>query len=489
MSSSVIEDSMNSRLRTIHPVPPWPLPSFYGRLFRASAENCNESLLERLTGLADSMRQSTSQNYMPHSEMSIPAGYTYFGQFIDHDLSFEELVQLPDGSMYVPPETRLNHRQNFLKLDNLYGEGPAEGSPDRNLYQEDGLHFKLGATLSTGQCFDVPLDENCRPLVADPRNAENAIVRQIHAMFLLLHNKVAKHFGDFHRAQQWVRHQFQYLVLCDYLPKICNQTVLDAMKKRPNSLIDWSKGFAVPVEFARATFRFGHSMVRPEYHHLGEGDQPTKVCLSDLFGKSPGPLQTRLSVRWSRFLLEPPEISHELAMSIDTLIADPLFEIPAQTSAVFASPGRSKSKIDNQPNYEPRLPLRTLIRGAASRLATGQQAKDIACPEDSIKPIIYVDECGKKRDPRQYLCKYNFLEETPLWYYVLLEAQLNEVGSRLGTLGSMIVAGTIEGALWVDAHSYVHKCDLGLPPPLWEPRGGRTELRTLFDVARYVGLA
>jgi hypothetical protein len=473
---------MNSGLRTISPIPK-VRAGYYCRLFPEFAGSFGENLSERLGALADSMMRGG----IPVPGPSIPAGYTYFGQFIDHDLSLEDLEELPPWQDCVPPENTQNHRRSFLNLDNLYGGGPGKCSPDRNLYQDDGLYFKLGAALSNGQCFDVPLDENCKPLVADTRNVENKIVRQIHAMFLLLHNKAAKHFGDFENAQRWVRHQFQYLVLCDYLPQVCNQAVLDAMREHPNSLIDWSdEAFAIPVEFSRAAFRFGHSMVKSKYR-LGEGNLLKPVCLSELFGgpKSPGALQTRLAVPWTSFLLKSPSEFHELADFIDTRIGEQLFHIPDQALAVFAAPGK-KAEITEQSSYEPRLPLRTLTRGAASRLATGQQAKDIACPQNGINPT----PPNYENDPWQPLKDYGFQEQTPLWYYILLEAQLNELGNSLGTLGSMIVAGTIEGALWSNSESYVHKCDIGLPPPLWdEPSGGRTELRTLFDVARYVGLA
>ena len=60
---------------------------------------------------------------------TLPAGYTYLGQFIDHDLTLD-LTPLGDG----PGGVISNFRSPRLDLDSLYGLGPG-GTPF--LYRHD----------------------------------------------------------------------------------------------------------------------------------------------------------------------------------------------------------------------------------------------------------------------------------------------------------------------------------------------------------------
>lgn len=54
-------------------------------------------------------------------ESGIPALYTYLGQFIDHDLTFD-----PDGSFQKQkdPDATTDFRTPAFDLDNVYGRGP-----------------------------------------------------------------------------------------------------------------------------------------------------------------------------------------------------------------------------------------------------------------------------------------------------------------------------------------------------------------------------
>src|SRR4029077_12213150 len=139
---------------------------------------------EKLERLGDSMNP-------PQTPMSLPAwkskpvgaGYTYFGQFIDHDLTEDRTPLLLAGLM--EPNDTENCRTCWLDLANLYGHGP--GCPIYAGLYEDETSFRLGDPLVNGETFDVPLTDG-HPHVADSRNNENIIVRQIHALFLKLHN-------------------------------------------------------------------------------------------------------------------------------------------------------------------------------------------------------------------------------------------------------------------------------------------------------------
>ncbi len=88
----------------------------------------------------------------------IPAGFTYLGQFVDHDLTFDKTsVMLGEN---VSPAQLLQARSPSLDLDSLYGGGPADPESAK-FYEADGLHLKLGKTLAADGIpakdgFDLP---------------------------------------------------------------------------------------------------------------------------------------------------------------------------------------------------------------------------------------------------------------------------------------------------------------------------------------------
>ena len=77
----------------------------------------------------------------------VPAGYTYVGQFVDHDLTFDRTdVALGED---VTPAELVQGRSPRLDLDSLYGAGP--GNPgSAKFYEADGLHLKTGNTIKIG---------------------------------------------------------------------------------------------------------------------------------------------------------------------------------------------------------------------------------------------------------------------------------------------------------------------------------------------------
>ena len=231
----------------------------------------------------------------------IPAGYTYFGQFIDHDLTFD-----PNSSLQKmnDPDALEDFRTPRFDLDSLYGRGPDD---QPYLYQDaqdrgGGIRFRLGRT-SDNQDRPGELQRNVdgRALIGDPRNDENAIICQLQAVFLNFHNKVIDalerarpqfkqdHHACFLEAQRIVRWHYQYIVLNDYLKRVVGEnnwrTVFQGKgDTRPDPHVKFylpKRGQAyMPVEFSVAAFRFGHSMVRPSYalrpgdHNVG-GDKNT----------------------------------------------------------------------------------------------------------------------------------------------------------------------------------------------------------------------
>jgi hypothetical protein len=463
----------------IHPTVP-SAPDRYCRLFAPFDDPLPPEIRnEKLEQLAKSMKTLQSPIPFPAwKSKPVGAGYTYFGQFIDHDLTGDR-TPLHVAGLMEPRDTE-NSRTCWLDLDNLYGHGP--GCPMYGGLYKDEIFFRLGDPLVNGEAFDVPLTDG-RPHLADSRNNENIIVRQVHALFLKLHNLAVIELKGttpglrprdlFAKAQERVRSQYQWLVRHDFLKKICNQTVYQDVIDNGNRRIEWPGGFSIPVEFSQAAFRFGHSMVQAQY----DLNRTTRqVPLSDLFAEAnKGALDPKFAIDWNEFVE-----GDQRSMRIDTGVVEPLFNLPDEDISLF---------VDSQSSHSTNaLPLRTLIRGAANRLPTGQQVRDKLCPDaDMGSPVVVPDH---PYDPWAILTKLEMERRVPLWYYILLEAEIDENGLCLGTVGSRLVLEVIEGSLLADPDSFLYRFGNGWVPPPWKrPDGSDFQIKTLLDVARLVGLA
>jgi hypothetical protein len=188
-----------------------------------------------------------------------------------------------------------------------------------------------------------------------------------------------------------------------------------------------------------------------------------------------GPIPIGHAVDWTKFFQK--GAGAENAMAIDTVIASPLFGIsPAHIHHVVKA---------NPPPLPAELPVRTLVRGAAVRLPTGETVA-ASFGRGSLRGAM---PPGYARDPWADLDALGLKGRTPLWYYVLLEAELEQRGGKLGTVGSRLVAETIEGALRADPESFLRVHGPAWSPPPWTtPDGSSLKVKKLFDVARVVGL-
>ena len=167
----------------------------------------------------------------------IPAGYTYLGQFIDHDITFDPASSLQKQN---DPDGLVDFRTPRLDLDSLYGRGAADQP-----YMYDGSGKKVSSRA--GNCSKlqkatnvrdlprfVPVDDPTsakRALIGDKRNDENVIVSQLHAAMLQFHNRLVDEQPDatFEDIQQQVRWHYQWIVVNDFLIKICGQETVHAI--------------------------------------------------------------------------------------------------------------------------------------------------------------------------------------------------------------------------------------------------------------------
>jgi Animal haem peroxidase len=399
------------------------------------------------------------------SEVSdIPAGYTYLGQFIAHDMSFDKTcVTLAQN---VTPEWLLQGTSPTLDLDSLYGAGP-DDPRSAGFYDDDGIHLRLGGTVPgvggvQDDGFDLPRDAGSA-VIADPRNDDNLAVAQTHLAFIRFHNRVADTLPAsvpqglrFRRARELATLHYQWMIRHDYLPRICAASVLDDVFA--NGRKAFEPGAAptafptMPIEFSVGTFRLGHSMVRSVYSWNRRTPSRTLDHLFQFSGKGgdlggKDRLPTSMIADFRRLYdfrdagFADAVATFNRANRIDTRLVDPLKRLP---------PGTFDGQDVPPEDRRPELAFRNLIRAQMVKLASGPQMADflIRCgvPLTKLTPAQILDDTKGAwlrglLDPR----KEELVAHTPLWFYILREAELN--GGRLNDVGARIVAETFHRAM------------------------------------------
>ena len=400
------------------------------------------------------------------------AGTTFFGQFLDHDIT-------RDGGSRLGRATSLQRSVNLrsarFDLDSVYGGGPAE-SPD--LYAGDNVRLLIE---SNGPFEDLPRDEEGAALIGDPRNDENLMIAGLHCAFLAFHNAVVERHVDrelsprarMAQAQRLVRWHYQWMILHEFLPLIVGQRMVDSVLRRGRSYYR-PRQARIPVEFQTAAYRFGHSMVRPSYRAnlAGDDGEPFFALVFDPaeFGKpdpedlTGGYRAPRRFIDWQTFFdFEDGEVKPN--KKIDTAISTPLFRIPTGTIDV----GRGERVGPTS------LATRNLLRHLTWQIPTGQQvAAAMRKPSLTRRDLAPFGEFGARLD-----------RATPLWLYVLREAELAADGERLGPVGGRIVAEVFIGLLQMDPGSFLSA------QPGWRPtlptRAGDGDFR-MVDMLTIAGV-
>jgi hypothetical protein len=480
----------------------------------------------------------------------IPSGFTYLGQFIDHDITFDPVSSLDREN---DPDALHDFRTPRLDLDSVYGAGPAQ---QPYLYQPDGARLRIGVDKAPRgfgrfrpdlpRAWDAPPQaarptgdgapvNRVRALIADPRNDENNLVQQIHALFQLFHNRVCDRIAEdeppsmlFGRAQNLTRWHYQWMVLHDFIPRICGEAVYKnvvvAKGDKPRLQFFRSRsgeGF-MPVEFSVAAYRMGHSMVRPTYslNDIVRGAQPSRqdgfdfhripifsgndTDLANLngFRELPGFWgidwafyfdlphdHVRLQAGETAFLPQP-------SYRLDTLLTDPLARLPDRIRA-----GASISSLAEL----------NLLRGWRLGLPSGQAvARNMGVEEaDVLTDAELFDHPNPKvasrrralldGDPAEIRALFGdavsglnfegdgrtpgdsfFAGNCPLWYYVLREAEIGG-GEHLGLVGGTIVAEVLAGLITMDRKSFLQIA------PKWKPVFGEVPGEfTMTDLIRFV---
>lgn len=394
------------------------------------------------------------------------AGTTFMGQFMDHDMTFDLSSEL---GVTTSPTISPNERVPLFDLDSVYGGGPVK-SPA--LYDPDDRATFL--VESGGQFEDVPRMSSGAALIADFRNDEHLIISGLHAAFLLFHNRVV----DFLRlgavppvadvfpvARKLVTWHYQWMILHEFLPLFVGQERVDDILSRGRRFYRPDNA-AMPVEFQTGSYRFGHSMVRPSYRANLAGDaggEPFFGFIFDPAAGGPDPADLRGGARaprrfvgWQTFF-DFGDRQVRPNKRIDTKISTALFHLPLPAIPAGTPPTA--------------LPQRNLLRHLTWSLPSGQAVAN-AMGETALGPSEFTE-----------LASYGLGldRSTPLWFYVLKEAEVTQNGLRLGPVGGTIVAEVIIGLLQKDPDSFLTQNPLWVPTlPSREPAGFR-----MVDLLRF----
>ncbi|HEV3497429.1 MAG TPA: peroxidase family protein, partial [Actinomycetes bacterium] len=427
----------------------------------------------------------------------VPAVYTYFGQFVDHDITFEtssiSTTKLVAPGLTPLPLDRIredlkNTRTAILELDSLYGP-PAPRDPANQAKMLIGKVTRLNGTAvptkrppGKGDDNDLPREkrqpgdaEHDRAArVGDPRNDENLIVAQLHLAFLKAHNRLVDQGRSFEEARRLLRQHYQHILLHDFLQRIAEPAIVDEIIDGGNRFYDAeAEPFFLPLEFTVAGFRFGHTMIRETYDfNLNFPDATldllfTFTALSGELGDF-DTLPDNWIIQWERFIA--PGGGKNKARKFDTKLSQGLFQLRKVDGSI------------EEPSEAAHLAIRNLLRGYALRMPTGQaMATRFGLP---VLTPAELEAAAASERQAHVLKTSGFLERTPLWYYLLAEAR-HHGGQRLGPVGSTLVAEVLVGLVRRSTDSIL--ATPGWVPSLPSAKPGRFELADLLRFAKVVG--
>jgi hypothetical protein len=503
------------------------------------------TIIAQLKTLGNAMIDAVDAPRDPQETNSIiPPVYTYWGQFIDHDITANtdrtaadlETDITQDDFIPLSPDFVIDKLKNLRRpafdLDSVYGDGPtldpALPTAAKNFYQEeDPVKLKIGQNAeqdaagnpTPGQKIppeddlsrDLPRN-NRTAVIGDSRNDENLIVAQFHLAFLRFHNAVVDwvrenepenaedHKTLFSRSQNLVRWHYQWIVVNDFLKTLTMEGTVDSVLNdglQFYSLQD--RDVFMPLEFSVASYRFGHSMVRAAYdYNRNFTDQPgalTDATFELLFiftgrgnigqgnERNPGPgANETLPFNW---IIEWDRfVSKEKAAERLRNSARKLDThlAPPLSTLVNEGEGGEPSPIQELLKH---LAKRNLLRGYFLSIPTGQSLAERLGIE-----TMSAEELQQNNSDAMNQAIAPFLEKTPAWFYILKESEVRAGGDSLGPVGSRIVAETFIGLMMNDEFSYLNQHEYDC---VWNPSKGvklsdGSDIASIGDFLKFAGV-
>src|SRR6195256_6195307 len=201
------------------------------------------------------------------------AGWPFFGQFVAHDITADRSAL----QSHVDPSRLRNARSPQLNLECLYGDGPV-GHPF--LFRRDDPAKLL---MSPDGC-DVLRNAEGTAIIGDPRNDSHVLMSQMHLAFVHAHNafvdraraKGTSEPSVFETAARELRWHYQTVVLREFLPVLIGADVAEALLRDGRRFYRPHGQAFIPLEFADAAYRYGHSQIRHAYT-LSQGSDPIPI--------------------------------------------------------------------------------------------------------------------------------------------------------------------------------------------------------------------
>ncbi|MDF1794713.1 MAG: heme peroxidase family protein [Thalassobaculaceae bacterium] len=498
----------------------------FGYMFEdaARSQTCllpvSKKTVDALLKLGEAMGDpGTQADPQPQFDSDIPAIMTYFGQFIDHDLTARTDRETADGGLSIsdgkgdvrpgmkpvaPDEIVqqvFNARRPQFDLDSLFGDGPSLIAATSNpglintasdqFYEDLRLKVRFGPDgyLDLPRRADGP--EAGKAIIGDDRNDENLNVSQFHAAMLRFNNVVfeSTHGSSaqsrYSQTRRLVRWAYQYIVVNEYLPAVCDPSIVeDVLLNGPRFYNPAANNGAVfmPLEFSVAGFRFAHSMIRPFYKvnddvtlNIDEILEPARDRGANTLVGTDHRLKPENVVSWRNYV---------------DLTAD-VFGGPQRTRLIDPRLAKGLNSLNftqgDIGKMMAMLAQRNLLRGYLFSIPTGQAV----AAQMGIVPMTAQEVTGDDPALAQAITEGGFANRTPLWYYILREAVVHKGGRTLGAVGSRLVAEVIVGLLKSDPNSYLnHTVNRAVTAKGIEITSGfnTTTIGSLADIIRYAGL-
>jgi len=365
------------------------------------------------------------------SQGTVAAGWPFFGQFIAHDITADRSAL----RTHVEASRLKNARSPQLNLECLYGDGPT-GHP--YLFQRQDP-AKLLAGPGGG---DVLRNNEGTAIIGDPRNDSHLLVSQMHLAFVHAHNAFvdgARGNGVpepqvFDAAARELRWHYQTVIMREFLPSLVGAPFVETLLREGPRFYRPTGQAYIPLEFADAAYRYGHSQIRHTYT-VNSTSAPAPI-FPDLIGFRP--VTREQQVDWSYLFDAPGRPRAARAKKIDGRLVSALIALPVAVTG------------DGEIAEFHSLAVRDLERGLGVGLPSGEAVARYMGEEP-----LSADEVGTPR--------VGWHGDTPLWYYVLREADVRNGGSRLGPVGARIVGEVLLGLLDLDPTSVRHS------PADWQP--------------------
>ena len=399
-------------------------PANYARMFpEVPSFEADEQFLHGL-GRAGGLCDCGDIDDSPDTLGDTAAGWPIFGQFVAHDITADRSILRTHTNT-----TELhNARSPKLNLECLYGDGPT-GHPF--LYQrDDPSKFLLGVDGN-----DLQRNAEGIALIGDPRNDSHTLMSQLHLAMLKAHNAFVDEMrvagvannAVFDEAAKQLRWHYQWIVVNEFLPALVGRTLVDRVLQDGPQWFRPAHGGFIPLEFADAAYRYGHSQIRHRYR-LNLHTDPVPL-FPDLLGFRAVPQE--LTVDWTLFFDTNGATPAQRSKKIDGKLVRALIELPVAVTG--------ECEIEDYHS----LAMRDLQRGQGVGVPSGEAlARHLG-----ITPLT-AQQLGLDSTASP--------SETPLWYYILREADAITGGNRLGPVGGLIVTEVLVGLIDADPTSFRH---------------------------------